>query len=57
MKCVQPSGVVHSATLADGIFPGPIIAGTKVTFNSQEDTPILVLTHFHTGRRVLNKRD
>jgi len=32
---VLPFGV-HSATLADGIFPGPIIAGTKVRFNSQE---------------------
>lgn len=57
MKCVQLSGVAHSATLADGTFPGPIIAGTKVTFNSQEDTTILVLTHFYTGFRVLNKRD
>ena len=29
--------VPSSATLADGVFPGPIIAGTKVAFNSQED--------------------
>ena len=34
---VSNSGAVHSATLAAGTFPGPIIAGTKVTFMSQED--------------------
>lgn len=40
---VSPDGISRQAVLAEGVFPGPLITGSKVKFSSTDNSMLLTL--------------